>query len=272
MNEMTKTLAGVVLGAIGLTVVAGFLFYSEKVKVERSLVNPVSHCPVTESKTVWSFYKVHPPSILKRTAVLIDATDHIPESHRHQLASWFEEDFTNTLVQFEQVAIYEVRPQKNSANPVLDEPHFNQCSPPSVANKWIENPRLVRMKFKEEFMERKLSVIRALASQDEARWSPIMEIVEILFNDFDRIVLVSDLMQHTTSCSLYKRRDSKGSKKLGCLTDSLMPLDTKSLDVIFLKRNKITALQDSSLLNFWQEHIEARQGTFLVKAQLSSID
>ncbi len=271
MKETIKTAAGIVLGTIGVCVVLGFFFFSEKVKIERSLVDGDSHCPVAGSKKVWGFYDVHPPSITRHTAVVIDATDRIPDSHRKRIGNWFEVDFTKSLLRFERVAIYEVRPHKNSASPALGEPYFDQCAPPTVANKWIENPRLVRRQFDQDFMTKKLTVIKSLASQEEARWSPIMEVTEPLFKDFDRILLVSDLMQNTPNCSLYQRKD-KTRRQPGCLVSSDTPLSKKSLSVVFLRRKKITSLQDSSLFDFWRQYIERRRGTFLVDTKLPTID
>ena len=270
MNETLKTAAGIVLGTIGLCVVLGFFFFSEKVKVERSLVDARTHCPLALPKSVWGLYEIHPPDGSGRTAVVIDATDRIPESHRTLIGAWFEEDFTKSLVRFERVAIYEVRPRKDSASPAIGDPHFDRCAPPAKANKWIENPRMIRQQFEQQFMKKKLSVIEALAAQSEARWSPILEVLAILFEDYDRIVLVSDLMQNTPECSLYRRRDGRRYQS-GCALYAQTSLDKKSLDVLFLKRDKIVSLQDSALLQFWQKYMEARRGTFSVETELRII-
>ena len=271
MGEILKTVAGIVLGIVGLFVVVSFFFFSEKVKIERSLVDANTYCPIDKPKSIWGIYEVHPPNSPKNTAVLIDATDRIPESHQNLISTWFKEDFTKSLGRFEKVAIYEVRPQEDSSNPVLNEPSFNQCAPPAEANKWVENPRLVREKFEESFMNRKLLVIKSLASQDEAQWSPIMEVLENLFGDYDRIVLVSDLMQNTPDCTLYRRHNTAQNYP-SCQLSSQIFLDKKTLDVVFLKRQKIISLQGNALLDFWRRHVETRNGTFLVKAELPVIN
>ena len=271
MGEAIKTVSGIVLGTVGLFVVVSFFFFSEKVKVERSLVDANTYCPIDKPKSVWGVYEAYPPNSPKNTAVLIDATDRIPESHKDLISAWFKEDFTKSLIRFEGVAIYEVRPQKDSDNLALSEPYFSQCAPPAEANKWIENPRLVRKQFEENFMNKMLLVIESLVSQSEARWSPIMEVMENLFGDYDRIVIISDLMQNTLDCSLYRRHNAVRNYS-GCQLFSQVPLDEKNLDVVFLKRKKIISLQGNALLDFWQRHIETRNGTFLVKAELPVID
>ncbi|MXY41048.1 MAG: hypothetical protein F4027_01625 [Rhodospirillaceae bacterium] len=87
-SEALKTIAGVVLGIVGVTVVGVFFFYSEKVKVERSLIDVATHCPIDEAKSVWGVYDVDPPKSTRRTAVLIDATDRIPEEQRNSIGRW----------------------------------------------------------------------------------------------------------------------------------------------------------------------------------------
>lgn len=272
MNEALKTIAGFVLGTVGLVVVLGVFFFHEKTKVERSLVDTQTYCPLTVSKSVWGLYDVQPPEEARRTAVVVDATDRIPELQRDQIAAWFEEGFTESLVRFERVAIYEVRPRGSTSSPMLDEPQFDQCAPPIKANKWIENPRLVRAAFEQQFMKEKLWVVDALASQDEAQWSPIMEVLEVLYRDYQRIVLVSDLMQNTPDCSLYRRRSS-GEYSAKCLDFSEISLDNRRLEVVFVKRSKLILLQDGVLLAFWRNRMEERGGAFsVVEAQLTSIE
>ena len=269
-GEIIKAILGAVLGAIGLAVVVGFFFFSEKVKVERSLVAAGNHCPMEKPKRVWGLVEVHPPSSERRTAVLIDATDRIPDTHRAIIDTWFEEGFTKTLIRFERVSIFEVRPQQGTPDPKLDEPHFDQCAPPVKANKWIENPRLVRQNFEQNFMKKKLDVIGALASQEEARWSPIIEVIEELFERYDRIVLVSDLMQNTPDCSLYQRRHQRQGL-VGCKQFSLTRFNEKNLEVIYLKRNKISRLQGKFLLSSWRNFIESKKGQFSIEVELPTI-
>ena len=270
MQETIKTLAGVLSGAVGLVVVLTFFFLTEKVKTERSLIDVTTHCPLERPIKVWGMYEVRPPDGLRRTAVVIDATDQIPSTHRNLIADWFKRDFTNTLLRFERVAIYEVRPEENSPDPLLGKAHFDQCAPPNVANKWIENPRFVRKQFEQEFMYKMLSVIESLASQSEAQWSPIVEVVEELFKEYDRIILISDLMQNTPGCSLYQKLDNLSDKR-NCRLLSHVSFEEKSMVVIFLKRKGIQTLQGDSLLNFWPKYIEGKRGSFLLETELPII-
>ena len=92
----------------------------------------------------------------------------------------------------------------------------------------------------------------------------------MLFADYDRVVLVSDLMQNTPDCSSYQSRDGVREQS-GCRTDSRAHLDGKSLNVVFLRRGSISSLQDGSLLNFWREYMEARSGAFVIEIELPTI-
>lgn len=261
MNEAIKTTAGLVLGIVGLSVVLTVLFFSEKTKVERSLVDRETHCPLTAPKNVWGLIEVKPPETNRYTAVVIDATDRISELRRSEIVDWFKNTFGESLARFERVAIYEVRPREESPIPMLSDPDFDKCAPPVRANKWIENPRLVREQFEQQFMKEMLSVVDGLASQDEARWSPIIEVLQILYEDYQRIVLVSDLMQNTPDCSLYQRQ-SDGRYHSGCQDYSRVSLDNKNLEVVLIRRSKLVSLQDSALMEFWKNFMETRRGTF----------
>ena len=264
MKEWMKTALGILCGVIGVGVVLALFFLSEQTSAKRSLVNPDTHCPVPKAKSVWGIHKVHPPKEGVRTAVLVDATDHIPALHRKMIGEWFKRDFTESLGRFERVAIYEVRPRKQTAMPILDAPPlFDKCAPPVQANIWIENPRQVREKFETQFMAAMLDVVRLLASKEEARWSPIVEMVRHLFEEkrYDQLILISDLMQNTPDCSLY-RRDSVCHKSASCRPISQRALQDKSLRVLFLKRSKRGLLQDGAVFSFWEQCIEGNGGTF----------
>ena len=267
MNERVKTLGGILLGIVGVGVVLTLFFLSEREKVGRLLVDPDTHCPVTKPEFVWRFHPVDPPKEAGRTAVLIDATDRIPSLHRDLIDNWFRRDFTESLGRFERVAIYEVRPREDEAAPILDAPLFEKCAPPAQANIWIENPRQVRKKFQEEFMAAMLDAVRLLASKEEAQWSPIVEMVEHLFEEekYDQLILISDLMQNTPECSLY-RRDAGCQRTASCLPILERSLRGQSLRVLFLRRNNIRSLQDSFMFSFWEQCIEGRGGAFSVES------
>lgn len=260
-GEMLRTVVGLVLGLIGIGVVGLFFFYSERVKIERTLVDASTHCPIERKKTIWGIVEVVPPATTRKTAVLIDATDRIPKEQRDSIGEWFRNSFTNMLIRFEEVAIFEVVPNDFVDESIPGEPYFNRCTPPIVANKWIENPRIVRKKFEKTFMQKKIQIIRSLASQREKRWSPILEKVTKLFRTYDRVILVSDLMQNTPKCFLYK---IKGKNRIlsTCMVHYSNQFNGKILNVIFLKRKRLYAIQDASLLQFWRNFAETNEGRF----------
>ena len=266
MKEWIKTTLGVLCGIIGVGIVLTPFFFSEQTKVERSLVDPDTHCPVAKAKSVWGIHKVHPPMEGGRTAVLVDATDRIPALHRELIGNWFRRDFTESLARFERVAIYEVRPHTHTAMPMLNAPLFDKCAPPVQANIWIENPRKVREKFETQFMATMLHVVRLLASKEEAQWSPIVEMVGHLFEEkkYDQLILISDLMQNTPDCSMY-RRPSSCQESAACRPFSQRALQDKRLRVLFLKRQKISSLQDGSVFSFWEQCIDGKGGIFSVE-------
>ena len=274
-KETMKTIAGIVLGAVSVLVLTTILFFSEKERTERALIDATNHCPLYASKKVWGVYVLHPPTVPRRTAVLIDATDRIPEAQRASIKTWFEGEFTRALARFERITIYELQPEGDKAQPALEEePRFSKCAPPSKANPWVENPRLIRQAFEQQFIASMLEVIESLASEDEKPWSPILEAAGQIFEDHDRVILISDLMHHTPSYSLYQSVGRHHSyTDYVDRTQRISPtrLDGKRLEVVFLPREKLAPWQNESLFSFWREHLESRGGTFGIETDLPTI-
>ena len=274
-QETLKTAAGIVLGVVSVLILTAILYWSERERTARALIDVATYCPLYEPKKVWGVFVVRPPTIPRRTAILIDATDRIPKIQRIAIKTWFESEFTRVLARFERITIYELQPKEGNAQPALEEaPRFSQCAPPSKANPWIENPRLVRQAFEQKFIATMLTVIEALASGDEKPWSPILEATGQIFEDHDRVILISDLMHHTPDYSLYSsvgQSHSYTDYRIRVPTVSPTRLEEKRLDVLFLRRKKLEQFQNESLFSFWREHLEGQGGAFEVETDLPVI-
>ena len=270
-NDSLKTLGGIALAGVGLVILAGFLFVSHLEKARRSLILPDSLCPAEHSVKVWGFYEIFPPKVPRKIAVVIDATDQIPGEQRDEIADWFKSDFVHSLGRFAKVRIYQ-----------LDEvirdkaPEFEKCAPPSEANPWIENPRIVRETFEENFLNVLLAVVESLASGDEKRFSPILEMARKMFDSYDEIILVSDLMHHTAGHSLYKSVGEHNNydkfSRTSYATTIAKNLGDKKLTVIYVIREKLKWRQNVALREFWRQHLENNGGEFVVAKTLSAIE
>ena len=271
-SDFLKTLGGIALASVAIVILAGFLFTSQLVKARTNLISQDSFCPVEDSVKVWGFYEIFPPKIPRKIAVVIDATDRIPDTQRSEIAAWLkiESEFVHSLGRFAKVAIYQL-------DEIISDkrPEFEKCAPPSEANPWIENPRIVRKEFKNGFHSELLSVVESLASRKHKKFSPILEIMDNMFDSYDEIILISDLMHHTSGYSLYKRPTNNHDYKSFLRTPYAATITKnrqgKKLTVIYVIRQKLKYWQNGSLRNFWQEHMEIDSGEFVVANTLSAI-
>lgn len=269
-SDHLKTVGGIALGIVGIAICVGFLFASDLEKSRRSLIFQDSHCPVENAVKVWGFYEIFPPKIPHKIAVVIDATDRIPVTQRNEIVNWFQSEFVRSLDRFTNVAIFQLH--SNISDKI---PEFEKCAPPSEANPWIENPRIVRKVFETKFLRELLHVVESLASGDEKEFSPILEMVEKMFESYDEIILVSDLMHHTTGYSLYRSPDNNHNYNhfLETLHAATITKNRqgKKLTTIYVIRKKLKKKQNKTLRAFWWEHLESNDGEFIVVKTLSAI-
>ena len=265
-----KTLGGLTLGVVGVAICAGLLFATSLEEGRRSLIVSGSHCPVENSVKVWGFYEIFPPKIPRKIAVVIDATDRIPMKQRGEIADWFKLDFVRSLDmnKFANVAIFQL-------DEIISDkaPEFEKCAPPSEAHKWVEDPKIVRDFFEKEFHNQLLVVVESLASKNERNFSPILEMMEKMFDSYDEIILVSDLMHHTPGYSLYKNsnQDYKKFSRSAYAATISKNRQNKKLTTIYVIRNKLKQWQNKTLRGFWQKHLEIDEGEFFLAKKLSEI-
>ncbi len=269
-SDSFKTFSGVALTSVTLVILTGFLFVSHLEEARRGLILPDSFCPVEHSVKVWGFYEIFPPKVPHKIAVVIDATDQIPDQQRNEIADWFKSDFVRSLGRFAKVTIYKL-------NEIISDeaPEFEKCAPPSEANPWIENPRIVLEGFEKKFLNVLLDDVKLLVAGDEKNFSPILEMAEKMFDSYDEMILVSDLMHHTPGYSLYKNsgvhNDYENFLKTPYADTIAKNRQDKKLTAIYLIREKLKQRQNATLSGFWQEHMESNGGEFVVARTLSTI-
>ncbi len=269
-NDWLKSLSGIILGVFGIAICVGFLFVSHFEEKRRSLIHPISLCPVESSVKVWGFYEILPPTISRKIAVVIDATDKIPAAQRNEIIDWFKKDkFIDSLNKFAKVSIYQL------SESIGDEgPEFEKCAPPSEANPWIESSRIVRKKFEGDFHNKLLKKIEMLSSKEEKNFSPILEMIEKVFDTHDEMILVSDLMQNTLGYSLYKNsgnHDYTNFLSNPYTADIMKNQQDKKLTAIYITRKKLGQWQNKELREFWRKHMESNGGEFELARTLSVI-
>ncbi len=217
--------------------------------------NPDTGCPETG------------PSAL--TAIMIDATDRIGAISRADVLARLEE-YVAASREDEMVLGFEARPVGEE----IDEPLLTVCHPgdPEKASEWTQNPRLIRRRLEERFRQPLEALFRDLLGRDEAPTSPLMESVQSVAVAFlgreeyvdipKRLILVSDLMQHSEYLSFFRQpvdydafARSRGADALG--TD----LRGTTVDILFVQREAHRRLRSTrGLAEFWGRWIEDQGG------------
>ena len=208
------------------------------------------------------------PSAL--TAIMIDATDRIGAISRADVLARLEE-YVAASREDEMVIGFEARPVAEE----VDEPLLTVCHPgdPEKASEWTQNPRRIRRRLEERFRQPLEALFRDLLGREEAPTSPLMESIQSVAVSFlgreeyasipKRLILVSDLMQHSEYLSFFRQPGvgydafarSHGANALG--TD----LAGTTVDILFVQREAHRRLRSTrGLAEFWGRWIEDQGG------------
>lgn len=239
VSTIVKVIVG--LGFLVLLAVVGVVvaIYVSKVN-EIAELDPVTFCPKSGATAV--------------TSVLVDRTDGINDVQAEALEALFM-TWIQKVPEHGAFRIYEVSGD-GMRDPVVD-----VCNPGDVENvsALTGNKRLTRERYEEKFKGPIEAMIAGMRSDAEAQSSPIMESVQaIAVRDFSagrakeerRLIIVSDLMQHTDGLSLYKappdiqdfRKSIEGQK----IESDLAGIET----TIYLLHSS-SAKQTGNVVQFW---------------------
>ncbi len=206
------------------------------------------------------------------TVVLVDHTDHISAIQKASLETRLY-DIADNLEKNGAIKIYSVEEVRNQ---VL-EPGFELCSPGSKKDisKWKDNERLARKKYEEKFSNILHSKLSTILNSKTARQSPIMKAAQsVVVTSFQgqgnaartkKLILVSDLLEHTQDFSIYKGIPDFDDFEKGAYWPSVKS-DMKDINVeiFYLHRNGEEQLQIPKLKIFWQMYF-LEQGASSVK-------
>lgn len=253
---------GVLLGALGGFAIIGLLYVQSVEKARRSLVNTETFCPESEGTTVWGIKRMEPPPAPGGVAIVIDATDSLDGKAREALRAYFGgEKYIKSLSDFQRVRVYALEESVGA----LETPSFDLCVPPNkTVSPWLDNPRKRREEFDAKFKTALVDIVDKLAQREEAEQSPITEMLGVMAEDNGRIIVVSDMMEHSPPvCSLYKnagRHDYAAFMEKGCAKHADKLGDTH-FDILFVTREKLRRLQNPSLVVFWRSHFAENGAT-----------
>ena len=207
------------------------------------------------------------PSAL--TAIMIDATDRIGAISRADVLARLDE-YVSQSREDEMVVGYEAKP----VGAEIDEPLLTVCQPGDLddIDPFRENERLMRRRWEQRFRKPLEDFFHDLLSREEAPTSPLMESVQSVavsllargeYSDKPkRLILVSDLMQHTDNLSFLRRRPDY-EEFAGTFTAATLSTDLRgtAVEILFVQRVAHRRLPDTrGLVDFWQRWIEDQGG------------
>ena len=193
-------------------------------------------------------------------AILLDLTDPLKKVQYDRVKSlldrWVSEAEPNTLI-----AVGAVRPNGGERGIA-----FARCKPleGKQANQLYENPRQIEERYQQEFRRPLKAIVNEMLNSPKADRSPIMESLQALlvgapgFLDASysrRVVIVSDLLQHSDAFSFYRGDNWKGferSPHFQRVGNSL-----KDVKVVFCRIPRIRTRINMELVDdFWVNYFD----------------
>ena len=198
-GETATRIGGIALVATGIVAILALLWFRPKPIVR----DPATMCP-----------EVGPARV---TAVLIDSTDRIGRTSQADVLGRLD-DMIQRSAPDEMLLAYETLRSDQLVHTGLARllpPRLQVCNPgdPDTTSPWTSNPELIRRRLDERFRQPLAAIFEQLVNGTPSSTSPIMETVQAISVDLlarlpyeqlpKRVVLVSDLVQHSEYLSLY---------------------------------------------------------------------
>jgi len=205
--------------------------------------------------------------------VLLDVTDPLAPSQYEQILARISREIEEAPV-FTRVTFGLVSPDLHSRGGES----LNLCKPPSGedANQLYENPKLLEQRFRERFVRPLEAALKRLLLSEPANSSPIMESLQLLvaratLSSRDerplRLVVISDLLQHSETFSFYRGdrwKTFKGSREVERVGTTLSGADVLLLQI---PRPSVGAVSIEEIDEFWAEYFNL-QGARRVKKEV----
>jgi len=203
-----------------------------------------------------------------KTVILVDRTDPLNDMQQQELKIYLR-DIKNSIPVHSSISIYGM----DQAEPKMLQPKISICNPGDGENisRWLANPALIKKVWQEKFSDKLDSIIAQLMVPLEVQNSPIMETIKAVSiaefigdkntNIQKRLIIVSDMMQHTMSYTQYTNSvDFKDYKKSAAYQHHLANLNGVTVEIIYIRRHNSDNIQGKSHIQFWQQYIHSMSG------------
>ena len=263
--------SGIALGAVAVVLVV--ILWALRPPVEPR--DPETLCPsagpgrVTANReTSQQWRDVRPASV---TAILVDTTDRVGPISRTDILERLD-DFVNSSRTGEMMVAYETAVISEDTGSPLP-PLLTVCNPgdPDEASVWTQNPVLVRRQFEEGFRQPLERVFSDLVNlREPAAESPLMENIQAISVTVlahhaaidRRLILISDLMQHSGHLSLYRQRLDYDAFDRTVGADAVRTnLRDAAVEILFVQRREHQRFDGARrLVQFWERWVDDQGG------------
>lgn len=244
------TAIAVIAAVLVLSVIGAAFWWSDQ-ESRASALDAETLCPETTGP-------------LAMTAILLDLTDPLSPAQHAQLLARIDKEISDAArgTQFT-LGVVSEDPTRWGATPPLCKPQD-----PASANRLTQNERLIAKRYESDFHGPLRNRLLAMVSATGANRSPIMESLQALvaetpgfvtFTGPRRIILVTDLLQHSDALSFYRGgtwdsfRASSGFQRLS------RTLDSAEIGIYQVPRPTEGVKDPAILEDFWIRYFE-RQG------------
>lgn len=246
-----NVLGGLLLIVVAVVAVSCFIYFKGE-KDKRADIDSTTFCQLS--------------TLPESTVVVIDHTDSINPTQRVAIENrlW---DIAREVKKNGSIKLFSVAKVDNK---VLS-PEIDLCNPGTdkEANELTENKKFVKKKYEEKFKKPLNELLNTLFDAPKASQSPIMEALQsVVVTSFiggkneakiKKIILVSDLLEHTGEFSIYRGiPEFTGYKKHPHWQKVKSDMSGIEVTIFFLHRDGEEKLQTSALRNFWVEYLEAQ--------------
>lgn len=251
-SNSNHAIIGIVLIVIALIILIMIGKMYATVTSERDLINKENFCS---------------SELKESTVILIDHSDKLNAVQKASLQARLWDIAESMPKNSSQIRIFSVDKVKEN----LLVPELEICNPGSEKeiSQLTENKKIVRKQYEEKFKQHLDEILNNILNQESVSQSPIIEAVQsVSVTSFigeknkpvkKKLILVSDLLQHTTDFSVYNGvMDFESYKQTEHWRSTKSDLSDVEVEIFFLHRSEDAKLQTTKLRDFWIQFFESQ--------------
>ncbi len=243
-----KAILGVALIVIALCLAGGGVYAVHILKQQK--FDPETLCPLEGPKAV--------------TLILIDKTDPLTAAEQARVRNLIAAE-ADAIPTGSRITV-KLLQQREGASETARATAADLCNPGAEANPLFENPRRVAARYRSAFQEPIEQAIASVESAGSAPASPIARAIEETIEAAPqgpghrfKLILVSDLMEHTPEASAYSGTLSEAALRRAIPPGTQARLKEAEVRVLLLNRPRY-AKQQAAAITVWRQFFAAASG------------